>query len=140
MDFFQKLGETLTEAGKEVSQKAGEVTATARLNLAIRSKQDFIQKQYAQIGKQYYELHQGDTEELFEEMTAIRDALLEITRLEDELAEAKNQKRCISCGEFTGADAVYCPKCGEKQEAVFEGEEAVFKEEDEDNKGEKEDE
>ena len=49
MDFFSKLGETITETGKDVSQKAKELTELAKLNMSMKKKEEFVQKQYLEI-------------------------------------------------------------------------------------------
>lgn len=59
MDFFDRMGEKLVTAGKDVTQKAKDLSGTAKLNFDIKAKEDFIEKQYAQIGKLYYEESQG---------------------------------------------------------------------------------
>ena len=53
MDFFDRMGEKLVTAGKDVTQKAKDLSGTAKLNFDIKAKEDFIEKQYAQIGKLY---------------------------------------------------------------------------------------
>lgn len=49
MDFFDRMGEKLVTAGKDVTQKAKDLSGTAKLNFDIKAKEDFIEKQYAQI-------------------------------------------------------------------------------------------
>ena len=46
MEFFEKLSESLVSAGKDVSQKAKDVSEIAKLKLDIKSKEDYVQKQY----------------------------------------------------------------------------------------------
>ena len=60
MDFFDRMGEKLVIAGKDVTQKAKDLSGTAKLNFDIKAKEDFIEKQYAQIGKLYYEDHKEE--------------------------------------------------------------------------------
>lgn len=122
MDFFSKLGEALYDAGNDVSKKAKDITETTKLNLDIKSKQEFIHRQYASIGRQYYELHKDDEEFPFEEMKIIREAEAEVSRMKRELAERKGEKICPSCGAVMGKDAQFCPKCGIEYESVFEEE------------------
>lgn len=122
MDFFSKLGETITATGKDVSQKAKDLTGIAKLNLDIRNKEDFIQRQYTEIGKQYYELHKEDVEPFFEEMKLITEALQEKEQLQSELADLKGQKKCHVCGAINEMEAVYCNQCGAKCESIFEEE------------------
>ena len=57
MEFFDKLSETIVSAGKDVGQKAKDVSGIAKLKMDIRSKEDFVEKQYAELGKAYYEKH-----------------------------------------------------------------------------------
>ena len=120
MDVISKIGESLTEAGKDVSQKVKDMTGIARLNMDIKGKESYINRQFAAIGEQYYEMHKDDVEPLFEEMALIREAKEEILRMQRELAELKVLKKCVSCGATTDQDALYCPKCGTKYETILE--------------------
>mgnify|MGYP002529134409 CR=1 FL=1 len=122
MDVISKLGESLTEAGKDVSQKVKDMTGIARLNMDIKAKESYISKQYAAIGEQYYELHKDDVEPLFEEMALINEAKEEILRMQNELADLKGMKKCPSCGATADQEAQYCPSCGTKYETVYEEE------------------
>ena len=87
MDFFNKLGDVITETGKDVSQKVSDLTGIARLNMDVRKREDFVKKQYTEIGKQYYELHKEDEEPFFEEIKLIRETLQEIDELKIQIAE-----------------------------------------------------
>lgn len=60
MEFFDKLSETIVSAGKDVGQKAKDVSEIAKLKMDIRSKEDFVEKQYAELGKAYYEKHKDE--------------------------------------------------------------------------------
>ena len=41
MSFFDEMKESLVSAGKDVSQKAKEVSGVARLKLDVKSKEDY---------------------------------------------------------------------------------------------------
>ena len=123
IDLFSKLVDAITETGRDVSQKVSEMTGIAKLNMEIRSKEDFVQKQYTQIGKQYYEMHKEDQEPFFEEMKLITETLKDIDQLKVEVAGLKGKKCCPSCGAVNESEAVYCIKCGVKCESIFEEEE-----------------
>ncbi|MCI9176427.1 MAG: zinc ribbon domain-containing protein [Lachnospiraceae bacterium] len=120
MTFFTKLGETISATGKDVSQKAKDLTELARLNLDIKAKEDFIEKQYVEIGKQYFALHKEDQEPPFEEINLISETLKEIERLKSEIADLKGKKKCPACGAVVEQDAVFCNQCGTKCESIFE--------------------
>ena len=75
MDFFDRMGEKLVTAGRDVTQKAKDLSGTAKLNLDIKAKEDFIEKQYAQIGKLYYEDHKEEADGAYgQQMQAIAEA------------------------------------------------------------------
>lgn len=53
MSFFDEMKESLVSAGKDVSQKAKEVSGVAKLKLDVKSKEDYVEKQYAELGRTY---------------------------------------------------------------------------------------
>lgn len=116
MEFFEKLGETITEAGKDVTQKVTDLTEITKIKMDIRSKEESVRRNYAEIGRQYYELHKDDEEPLFEEVALITEALQKIEELRGEIAGRKGKKICPSCGAPNDIDALFCNKCGAKCE------------------------
>ena len=54
MDFFEKVGETVTEKGKEVADKARETAEIIRLKSQIATCEEVMKKNYLEIGKAYY--------------------------------------------------------------------------------------
>lgn len=44
MSFFDEMKESLVSAGKDVSQKAKEVSGVAKLKLDVKSKEDYVEK------------------------------------------------------------------------------------------------
>ena len=57
MSFFDEMKESLVSAGKDVSQKAKEVSGVAKLKLDVKSKEDYVEKQYAELGRTYFDAH-----------------------------------------------------------------------------------
>lgn len=116
MDFFSKLGDTISATGKDVSKKAKDLTGLAKLNMDIRNKEEYILRQYTEIGKQYYEQHKEDAEPVFPEITLIKSALEEIEALKSEVADLKGMKKCQSCGAAMNVTDAFCNQCGAKYE------------------------
>ena len=54
---FGKLKTDLVSAGKEVGGKVSEASNAAKLKLDIHSKEDFVEKQFAELGRAYFEAH-----------------------------------------------------------------------------------
>lgn len=130
MDLFEKLGETLVSAGKDAAQKAKDLSGVAKLNLDIKSKEDYVQKQYAELGRIYYEAHKDDTApEGAEHVELITEALDAIEKMKLEIMELKGTRKCPKCGADLADDAEYCSSCGEKVIVVVDTED-FFEEED----------
>lgn len=114
MALFDKLGETLANAGKDVSQKAKDLSGTAKLTLDIRAKEDQLQKLYAEIGRQYFASQKADDCAEQEEFVQVKELLAAIEAMKKELLELKGAKLCPRCGEEVQAADVYCKSCGAK--------------------------
>lgn len=57
MDFFEKLGDTITTKGKEVTGKAKDLAEIANLKGQIGTCEDVIKKNYIEIGRLSGVLH-----------------------------------------------------------------------------------
>lgn len=71
MDFFDKIGETITTKGKEVSDKAKDMAEIANLKGQIHTCEELMKKRYIEIGKIYFDKHGSTPEEEYED--ACRD-------------------------------------------------------------------
>lgn len=121
MEFFDRLGETIVTAGKDVGQKAKDVSEVAKLKIDIKAKEDYVQGQYAAIGAAYYEKHKDDAgQEDAEQLFLIREALDEIARMKAEILKIHGAVECPGCGAKMPGDATFCSRCGAKLEDIFE--------------------
>lgn len=90
MDFLDKLGETITAKGREVTDKAKDLAEIANLKSQISTCEDVIKKNYIELGKVYYEQHSLTPEEEYEEACrAITNAKNAIVDLESKIKEIK---------------------------------------------------
>ena len=92
MEIFEKIGDTIVSAGKDVTEKAKELSSVAKLKMDIRAKEDFVEKQYALIGKKYYEAHKDDDILDYEECNVIEEALSAISDMKTQLMNLKGAK------------------------------------------------
>ena len=123
MNIFEKLENALTEAGRDVSQKAKEVSAIAKLKLDIKSKEDYVQKQYITLGSNYYNLHKDEENSEDAEMFyLIGEALEEIARMKEEVLRLQGAVECPDCGTKMAAEAAFCSNCGKKMNDIYEEE------------------
>lgn len=120
MDFFEKLGDTILTAGKDVTKKAKDVSGIAKLKLDIRSKEDFIKEKYIQLGKAYYEKNKGTDVPEKAQFERIEEALEEIEKMELLILELKKARKCPNCGSEAPDKAEFCSVCGAKLSIVVD--------------------
>lgn len=90
MDFFEKVGETITSKGKEVSDKAKDIAEIASLRSQINTCEEIIKKNYMEIGKLYYEqFKEAEYNDFVEQCTAIKNAKSGVEALEEKIREIK---------------------------------------------------
>ncbi len=123
MGFFDDLTESLTSAGKDVTQKAKDMSEIARLKLDIRAKEDYVQKQYMAIGEAYFQKHKNDEEvDEAEQFFLIREALGEIERMKTEILKLRKAAECPKCGAKMPEGATFCSSCGARMDDMYEEE------------------
>ena len=115
MGFFDTLGKKATEAYNVTTKKTGELAKEAKLRMKINENKSNINDLYKEIGKKVYEKHVRqeniDIKADLEEECAKIDILSSILELKD-------KKQCIKCHAEIDENAVFCPKCGEKQPEI----------------------
>lgn len=123
MATWDDIKDSLYTAGKDISQKAKDVSGVARLKMDIRAKEDYLEKQYAAIGKAYYESHK-DSEDVLEAEAAqfrvIEEALLEISRMQEAILKIQGAVPCPNCHAKMPKGVTYCSSCGAKMDDMFE--------------------
>ena len=109
MDFFSKLGDSIVSATQEVGEKAKGMTDVAKLQYEMRSKEDFLNKQYQENKDAAPEAYTS----LFEEVVAAQKRIEEI---KEQIAYTKGGKACPKCGAVVSGSAAFCSKCGAKMD------------------------
>lgn len=90
MDFINKMEETITTKSQAVVDKAKEMAEIASLKSQIGTCEEVIKKNYAEIGKIYYENFGDCPEELFtKQCHAIKNAKEGVQDLEQKIKEIK---------------------------------------------------
>ncbi len=110
---FNQIKSSITSVGKDIGNKAGNVSATAKVKLDIHAKEDYMEKQFAELGRAYYNAHKNE-EDIPEKVffTSIAGAEAEIARLKDELLTLQGAQTCPSCGYKQAQGHTYCEHCG----------------------------
>ena len=109
---FEKIKDTLVNAGKEVETIAKDVSAVAKIKMDIHNKEVFLEKQYALLGKAFYEAHKDEEVEEQVYFTSIKEAEVELAQLNADLLAAQGSVECPSCGSKQPQDKAFCADCG----------------------------
>ncbi len=121
MDFFDKLGDTLMTATKEVGQKAKGMSDLAKLQYELKCKEDDLKKEFERLGRKYYQQNKDVVPE--EDLESFEDIEIIMNRINDlngEILEKKGAKACPRCGARVAENATYCSSCGAKLNDMFE--------------------
>lgn len=115
MAFFEKFGEKLTNAGKDVAKKTKELADVTKLNMQISSEEDNIKNKYSEIGKLYYKLFSESPDERFTQLfSSITESAGKINSFKEQIQAIKGMKKCSSCGAEIDDSAQFCSVCGNK--------------------------
>ena len=113
MGFFSDLG-------KKTSETTGKIAKETKLKLKINENKGKINNIYEEIGKKVYEKHVREDsvcikEEIQEECSKIDTLAKEIEDARIEILKLNQKRLCTKCSAEIEQNALFCPKCGEKQ-------------------------
>lgn len=109
---FNKVKESILSAGKEVETFAKDASAIAKIKYDIRVKEDFLEKQYALLGKAFYQTHKNEEVEESVYFGPIEEAEEALVNLKADLLVAQGAKICPSCGAKQAEKHDFCSNCG----------------------------
>ena len=119
MDFFNKLGDSIQNVGKEASKKAKDLSGTVTLNSQIKETETQLERIYKLIGEKYYMAYREEAAERFPEEND------ELIKLQNKLEEDKKQLRalkglkvCQNCGAEIELSVLHSPMCGTEQPQI----------------------
>lgn len=90
MEFFDKLGNTISTKGKEVAEKARDTADILNLKSQISTCEEVIKKNYLEIGRLFYEQYGEDPDAPFEKQrNAIKNARVGVRELQSKIDQLK---------------------------------------------------
>lgn len=90
MDFFEKLGDTISSKGKEVADKARDTAEILSLKSQISTCEEVIKKNYLEIGRLFYEQYGEAPEAPFaKQCKAVRNARVGVRELQAKIDQLK---------------------------------------------------
>ena len=119
MGAWDDLKGSLFAAGRDVSQKAKEVSEIAKIKMDIRTKEDFVEKQFASLGRAYYDTNKDDVSAKdAEQFAVIKEAIDEIERMNQQLLDIQGVVLCPNCGKKSPVGTSFCSDCGSKLDDI----------------------
>lgn len=126
MEFLNKLGDTLTGAGKEISSKTKELSETVKLNTQLAKEKAELDNLYKRLGKLYFEnCNQYAVGEFRDTCDMIISINANIEKLESSLRTVKGLKTCSNCGKMIPITDKFCCGCGSEVVEEEKAEETV---------------
>lgn len=123
MAFFEKFGEKLSSAGKDVAKKTKELADVTKLNMQIGGEEDNIKNQYIEIGKLYYGLFSSSPDERLASLcSSVTESLNKISTYKEQIQAIKGVKKCEKCGAEISDSSAFCSVCGNKASTAEEKE------------------
>ncbi len=114
MGFFSDLG-------RKTSETTGKIARETKLKMKINENKGKITDIYEEIGKKVYEKHVREENidikaDLEEDCKKLDELSKEIEEARIEILKLNQKKLCSKCSAEIENGALFCPKCGEKQE------------------------
>lgn len=114
MALFDNLRGVISNTSKDVTAKAKDVAATAKLKSQIALEKGKLTDLFAELGKAFYENPED------ENIAALKDSITASKELiagyEKQLIDQKGLDVCPNCGATIAKDVLFCGKCGSKIE------------------------
>ncbi|MEG1459411.1 MAG: zinc-ribbon domain-containing protein [Acetivibrio sp.] len=116
MSIFDIIGNSVNEAGSNLSQKAKELTEQTRLNSEISKNEKIKIDYFKMLGEmKYMELKENRSPDYSQIFQDIDETVEQIKKLKEELSRQK-KPLCKTCGKVLDEDAKFCAFCGAKTE------------------------
>lgn len=113
MDFFENLGNKLSQAGSDASNKIKKMQSINSLNGQISGLEKSNSALYGQLGRLFYENNAAEPPEQYRELiNQINRQKQQIADLQEQLLLIKEIRICTRCGSEIKSDSAFCPVCG----------------------------
>lgn len=126
MSIWDEIAKGASDAASFAAKKTGELTATAKLKLALQSEKNNLNECYTDIGRLYYAYQRHGKDKVAEIASRISDADAcheKISAIKAELAQLQDSRVCPSCSARIDKSFDFCPSCGAKQTKTEETDE-----------------
>lgn len=118
MDFFERIGRKITDAGQGVAQQTRNLTETTRLNGKIAENKKQMSQLLFEMGQDYYKKHRKETDNEEQEYIDRVNALFrEIVKCQKEIERIKTADVCKVCGSRIVEGSSFCMSCGTRLDA-----------------------
>ena len=114
-DFFDGLGEAISNTARELGGRAENLYETQKMKNKISGEEKQIQKIMAELGRMLYKRYldgvpPDEAQRILCEQ--IDQRMDRISHLKEGLAGVRGRKICPSCGSSVDGSAAFCPHCG----------------------------
>lgn len=113
MDFLNKAKESITNASKDISQKASDASGLAKVSLHIKDLEKGYQEQLRKLAETLYSQHYAEVKSMCPEIIyALDQNRKDYETSKREQATLKGLRICPNCGSEQAKINVRCTACG----------------------------
>ena len=113
MDFFNKAKESLTNAGKDLTQKASDAGGLAKVTMHLHDLEKSYNEQMKKLAETLYAQHYDEVKALCPEIIyALDQNRKDFEASKREQATLKGMRICPNCGAEQQKISVRCTACG----------------------------
>lgn len=117
MDFFDKLSDIITTTGRDVKDKAKDLTEVVRLNSQITAEESKRRETLTLLGQMFFEKIKDNPPEDYADIAAVINKTIEDeSALRERLRILKGVVKCSGCGKDIPVENAFCSFCGAKNE------------------------
>lgn len=113
MDFFNKAKESITNASKDLTQKASDAGGLAKVTVHLRDLEKNYNEQLKRLAETLYQQHYAEIKVMCPEIVRNLDQnRKDFEASKREQATLKGMRICPNCGAEQGKITVHCTACG----------------------------
>ena len=113
MGFFDDIGKKLTAVSQEAISQGSALAGTAKNKVKTVDLERQLNGAFAELGKKFYEtIKDGSSPEYADNVTRIKDLLVQIEFYKAETRRERGMMLCPKCGAEVVLGAAFCSSCG----------------------------
>lgn len=124
----EEIKNKIKSTGQGMVNKTKQLAELSRLSLKLDEEEEQLEALYANLGRAFYQVTDGEPELIYQDLfRAVDGSLKNIAYFHKHINELKGLRYCNYCGDAVDETAVYCASCGKLLSALAPTQEEAYK-------------